>query len=294
MDIAVPECEGDVPCILGLLNYNRDYIPQLASEAAVLSDLLKKDIIIADIWTPEIHGEALRRVRQLLTSAPFLQLPDPTKPFRIHVDGCLNGQGKGAILLQQSRSWVPPAGTDLATAQVPWTPVAYWSKKLTDVERRTMSATEVEAAAMHDAIMNWSNYLSNGIKFEVIVDHQALVYLTTAAALEGNKKVLNMILRLQGFWFDVKYRKGEKHTDADALSRLFRYQDDATITFPESEPYFNSIQEADIALLKRRLSLYDKANEADTPEPETSTSQILQIAATLQGQMSVDEDLYND
>ena len=100
LDIAVPECEGDVLRILGLLNYNRDYIPQLASEAAVLSDLLKKDINIADVWTPEIHGEALRRVKQLLTSAPFLQLPDPTKPFRIHVDGCLNGRGKGAILLQ--------------------------------------------------------------------------------------------------------------------------------------------------------------------------------------------------
>ena len=91
---------------------------------------------------------------------------------------------KRCDLLQQSRSWVPPEGTDLTTAQVPWTPVAYWSKKLTEVERRTMSATEVEAAAMHDAIMHWSNYLSNGIKFEVIVDHQALVYLTTAAALD--------------------------------------------------------------------------------------------------------------
>ena len=50
---------------------------------------------------------------------------------------------------------------------------------------------------MHDPIMNWSNNLSNGIEFEVIVNLSALVYLITARALEGNKKVLSMILRLQ-------------------------------------------------------------------------------------------------
>jgi hypothetical protein len=163
LDIATPECEGDVLRILGLLNYNRDYIPALAAEVAVLSDLLKRDTDIPAVWKSEIHGVALNRVKLLLTSAPFLQLPDPTKPFRIHVDGCLNGRGKGAILLQQSQTWIPPEGADLENIQIPWTPVAYWSKKLTDVERRTMSATEVEAAAMHDAIMHWSNYLSNGI-----------------------------------------------------------------------------------------------------------------------------------
>ena len=72
LDIAVPECAGDVLHILGLLNYNRNYIPSLASEAAVLSDLLKADINITEVWQPEVHGEALRRLKLLLTTAPFL------------------------------------------------------------------------------------------------------------------------------------------------------------------------------------------------------------------------------
>ena len=42
LDIAIPECVGDVLRIIGLLKYNGEYIPALASEAAVLSDLLKK------------------------------------------------------------------------------------------------------------------------------------------------------------------------------------------------------------------------------------------------------------
>jgi hypothetical protein len=36
-----------------------------------------------------------------------------------------------------------------------------------------MGTTEVEAAAMHDAILHWAPYLQNGVKFEVVVDHQA-------------------------------------------------------------------------------------------------------------------------
>ena len=51
-----------------------------------------------------------------------------------------------------------------------------------------MGTTEVEASAMHDAILHWAPYLQNGVKFEVVVDHQALVYLTTAAAISGKPK----------------------------------------------------------------------------------------------------------
>ena len=43
MNIATPECEGDVMHIMGLLNYNRDYIPGPSNEAEVLSDLLREE-----------------------------------------------------------------------------------------------------------------------------------------------------------------------------------------------------------------------------------------------------------
>jgi hypothetical protein len=151
-----------------------------------------------------------------------------------------------------------------------------------------MGTTEVEAAAMHDAILHWAPYLQNGVKFEVVVDHQALVYLTTAAAMSGNRKVMAMIVRLEGFWFDVKYRKGEKHLAADALSRLFRYEDlyDSGTIFPEEEKYFGSIQEEDIALLRRRVSLaMEKTVE------EVSDQNMIAHATQIQRKMHDDTEL---
>jgi hypothetical protein len=128
LNIATPECEGDVMHILGLLNYNRDYLPALSVEAEALSDLLKEGTNIPLTWKDEIHGKALRKLKRLMTTTPFLQLPDPTRPFRIDVDACnQHGRGKGAILLQQSKTWVPPPGSDLNNVEIPWTPVAYWS-----------------------------------------------------------------------------------------------------------------------------------------------------------------------
>jgi hypothetical protein len=44
------------------------------------------------------------------------------------------------------------------------------------------------------AITRWSHYIQNGRPFEVIVDHEALMYLITSAANNGNKRILRYIL----------------------------------------------------------------------------------------------------
>ena len=190
-------------------------------------ELIAESVDVSAVWKDSIHGRALRRIKALLTSAPYLQLPDPIRPYRIHVDGCLRHRGKGAVLLQQSRLWTPPYNPDpeATPPEAPWTPVAYWSKKLSKAERKNYSATAVEASAMHDCIMYWAPYLENGMEFEVIVDRQALVYLATAPAATENKHIIQMVTRLQRFPFRVRYRKGSEHQDADALSRLPLFQD---------------------------------------------------------------------
>ena len=161
------------------------------------------------------------------------------------MDGCLKHRGKGAVLLQQSRLWTPPYNPDpeATPPEAPWTPVAYWSKKLSKAERKNYSATAVEASAMHDCIMYWAPYLENGMEFEVIVDHQALVYLATAPAATENKHIIQMVTRLQRFPFRVRYRKGSEHQDADALSRLPLFQDVINEPLDEASSGFDKIME---------------------------------------------------
>ena len=76
---------------------------------------------------------------------------------------------------------------------------------------------------MHNAIMHWAPYLQNGLPFDVVVDHQALIYLVNGQGNLTNRRLLTMILNLQGFKFNVLYRQGGKHIDTDAVSRLLQY-----------------------------------------------------------------------
>jgi len=113
-------------------------------------------------------------------------------------------------------------------------PVAYYSRSLTERERK-YSATMLECTALHNTILHWKSYLRNGLQFEAIVDHYALVYMVCKmGSIQQNQTLTRLCLDLQGFDFKVTHLSGYKHIAADAVSRLFRYED---------EPYIYSEEE---------------------------------------------------
>jgi hypothetical protein len=94
-------------------------------------------------------------------------------------------------------------------------PVAYWSRALNAPERN-YSATELECTALHNTIIHWQPYLMNGIEFEVIVDHYALLYMVTkAGGAEAHQRLLRLCLDLQPFTFRIEHRSGSKHLDEE-------------------------------------------------------------------------------
>jgi hypothetical protein len=266
LDVDIPKTLNDLLRFNGLVTFNRDYIPNLGDIAAPLYDLLAKEAVVSDDWKDEIHGVAFRHVKHLLVSSPFLQLPDPSRPFRIHVDGCLSGREMGAVLLQQDMSWIP--GLNQTINDAPWRPVAYWSKKLETADRSKFSATMVEAHALHESIMHWASYLQNGLPFTVIVDHQALVYLITTPVTSSNRRVLTMCNHLSAFTFNVLYKRGATHLDADAISRLFRYEDNTPLSEPASS--LHTVKESDILSLRRWMSLDKEFMDSGVPDPSVS------------------------
>ena len=86
-------------------------------------------------------------------------------------------------------------------------PGAYWSQNINErppndydckprkKKRVIYSATEVEAIAMHNAIMHWACYLKHR-RFSVIVDHQALVYFSKGQGDLNNRRLQKMMLNL--------------------------------------------------------------------------------------------------
>jgi RNase H-like domain found in reverse transcriptase len=120
---------------LGLTGYYRKFIKNYGSISKPLSDLLKKNTFK---WTAEATI-AFEKLKQAMSSAPVLALPDFTKPFTLETDA--SDHGMSVVLLQEKR------------------PIAYLSKAL-GVKNAQLSTYEKEYLALLTAIQKWRHYLS--------------------------------------------------------------------------------------------------------------------------------------
>ena len=220
--IAAPTTLEGVRSLLGLAQVAREYLHGLSSLLEPIQKLARKNANIQANWGID-QDNALIKLKEALTTAPVLAMPDVNKKFRIHVDACRIGRGIGAILLQQDEEILAREQREH------WRPIAYWSRSLSKEERR-YSATELECTALHDSILHWKIYLQCGQAFEVIVDHYALAYMVTKmGTIEANRRLTTLCLDLQGYRFTVIHRKGGEHLDADAVSRLLHVGEPAIV-----------------------------------------------------------------
>ena len=164
--------------------------------ATPLTALLHKDKKFQ--WTtPE--QIAFDILKEKLTTAPVLLLPDPNKPFTITTDA--SDFAIGAVLTQDQGKGEQP--------------VAYESRKLSPAEQN-YAVHEKELLAIVHAIRIWRMYLE-GRRFTVITDHASLEYIKTQTNL--SRRQARWLETLQANDFEVKYRPGKTNVVADALSR---------------------------------------------------------------------------
>lgn len=197
LDFPTPSKAEDIKVFLGLVNFYRPFLRNIAQIQRPLTDLLKTD----SKWSwNNAQQAAFDEIKHILTSKPILGLPDYDKPFILSTDASLSGIG--AVLTQTS---------DNGLERV----ISYYSRPLQPAERN-YSITELEALAMVKAIEHYRPYLF-GRRFTVVTDHQALVYLHTNRQPTG--RLARWQAALMDYDYDVVYRAGSKHTHADALSR---------------------------------------------------------------------------
>jgi hypothetical protein len=121
-----PRTATELRSFLGLCNYFSRFIQGYSSVVACLHELLRKGV--AFVWGTA-HQHAFERLKQLLTTAPVLALPDFSKPFEVVSDASLNGTG--AVLLQDRR------------------PLAYTSRKFTPAERNYTTGDQELLGIIH-------------------------------------------------------------------------------------------------------------------------------------------------
>lgn len=242
-----PTTTKEVRSFLGATLYYREYIYQYADMAMPLYDLIRKGVIVSEVWNPQVHGMAVQQIKDALTSKPVLMQIDNTRPFRLKVDACRVGRGIGGILEQQN-------------TEGKWQPVSYYSSSLSKTER-DYSATELECKALHDCILHYHTYLQYIPHFEVFSDHNALRYMVGTENKTTNGRLMRYLIDLQGYNFTIYYRSGWENCDADAVSRLKRSSDEPVYLSKDELDDSAGVVTPGVLQRARRLDLRNKALE---------------------------------
>ena len=200
-----PQSRSEVRSFLGLTGYYRQMIKGYSEIASPLTDLTKSDAEWR--WTQR-EQTAFETLRDYLTSSTIMAYPDFSKPFWVKSDA--SGSSVGYVLTQvhDKREKV----------------VAYGSKKLTDTQRRYCTYDR-EFFGVLTAVRAYSHYLRHA-KFFIVTDHRPLLSLRKIdPKADATGRRVRWSIELNLYDFDIIYKKGRKHSDADAMSRLTDHDD---------------------------------------------------------------------
>ena len=195
-----PTNVAEIRAFLGFCGYYRRFVPNFSDVAKPLTQLTKQGH--AFVWTEECE-EAFATLKSRLTSSPTLAYPQygPDAPrFILDVDA--SGTGLGAVLSQQDEKGVER-------------PIAFASR-LTSASERRYASTKSELLGVVWAFNHFRCYLL-GKRFLVRSDHKALQHLDNFK--EPAPIVARWLEFLSQFEYDLQYRKGKAHSNADGLSR---------------------------------------------------------------------------
>lgn len=201
----VPKSFRDIQVFLGFCNFYRKFIARYSHIAAPMNSALKGSQngtkSGAFVWTGEMQT-AFETLRRAFAEAPMLRHYNPALETRVETDA--STQAASGVLSQKH-------GTV-------WHPVAFWSRKLSDTERRWATGQQ-ELLAIVESLDHWAQYLQ-GLpeKFLVLTDHAALKGVLAAPARDIRGRLARWVYRLSAFDFEIQHRSGVTNP-ADGLSR---------------------------------------------------------------------------
>ena len=187
----IPKSLQEVRSFHGLASFYRRFIRNFSTISAPLTDCMKKG---GFVWTPEAE-KSFHIVKEKLSSAPVLVIPDFEKIFEVDCDA--SHVGIGGVLSQEGH------------------PVAFFSEKL-NTTKKEYSTYDLEFYSIVQALRFWRSYLIQR-EFILNTDHEALKHINNQGG--ANRRHAKWIAFLQEYTFVLKHKSGRCNQVADALSR---------------------------------------------------------------------------
>ena len=192
-----PRDKTELKAFLGLIGYYRKLVPSFAEIAIPLTRLTRKRVQFE--WGTE-QETAFEELKERLTQPPILAFPmENGGSFLLDVDA--SGSAIGGVLSQYQNN----------EEKV----IAYGSHTLNPAQQNYCT-TKRELYAVVYFVQHFKNYLL-GRKFILRVDHKPLLWLSRFREPTG---ILARWLSILGAYdYDIIFRQGYLHTNADSLSR---------------------------------------------------------------------------
>lgn len=198
-----PRNKKGIQSFLGLVNWDRRFIKNLARMTRPLESLLRRDVKF--LWSSN-HQEAFESIKSAFAEAATLYLIRPGYRFGLQVDAA--EAGLGARLYQYD---------DEDNRYT----IGYASRSLKGTEAR-YTVTELECLALVWALRKWCTVLL-GRHVRVQTDHKALRFVSSCA--QSSARIARWMSFLQEFDLEIEHIPGQANQIADTLSRQ-QEQDD--------------------------------------------------------------------
>ena len=206
-DWPLPNTIKELRTFLGKTGYYRKFIKDYSKIASPLQSFITKETSVKKN-TPVVHSEKSIRAFKILIdkliSAPILAFADfnSKEPFILDTDWSKDPGAIGGVLLQRQN------GVERV--------ICYGAKKLTTAESNYSSNKGELLAALHFMKL-WKFFLWPN-KFILRTDHRALKWIHSME--QPPSLLIRWMETLASFDFEVEFRKGTAHGNADALSRI--------------------------------------------------------------------------
>ncbi|MBW0522407.1 hypothetical protein O181_062122 [Austropuccinia psidii MF-1] len=196
----IPQTKKEMQSFLGFSAYYRQHIKDFEKIAKSWDKLCDQQKVYE---MTEERVKAYEKLKNSLTNAPFLLIPDWKLTFKLYIDAC--GEGLGAALHQ----------TQIINDKPVEGPICFISRQIKPTEER-YGASQMECLCLVWALEKLHYYL-DGTVFDVITDCNAVKSLLNMKT--PNRHMLRWQIAIQEYRgnMTIVHKSGNIHKNADGL-----------------------------------------------------------------------------